>query len=429
MEVKALSTTIISNWPDCPRRAWRSYERRLEMGDDNEGTDPTRFGTVVHNVQEEIHERCLREEASFAEVTDDYIMQVFDEKWQEGNCYDFEIYALGRDKIANFVRKSFVERLGTTVSTEFLFILEIETNRLWMPETREAGTVIVDEILKRGNTPVVSKIDRIDRYVDAAGDIHIKVYDYKTNILPFTRDYIENSAQLGLYAIVAWLLYPEAKSVECIFDMVRHGRFPVEFDQVFLADLRQYFINLWQQIKSASKPEERLNKYCRWCEIRSDCKEYAKALASDIPAVFTETVDTPEGIAAMYSEYERIANVLKLAKQRQDEIKIAISSKIEKDNLGEPLQQGMFEYYFQQNPRYDVNKSEVMRILTTEKALTLLPSIMSVSKTSIERGLKAYPAIRTQMMQHIRQTFNAPSLKRRELKGNKSNFEEADAHE
>jgi hypothetical protein len=414
-QLRHLSTTFVNNWPQCPSRAWSSYQKRLEFGDDMEGTDNTRFGTIVHNTQERIHEAGMLEQIE--ELSDEYIMEIFDSEWQSANCYDFEMYTHGSDKIADFVRKSFTHRLGETIAVELMFVLEVETDRVWVVDGRNHRNKIVDEILERSNTPVSSEIDRIDRYVDPEGKIHVKVHDYKTNILPFTRDEIENSKQLGLYWIVARALYPEADTIECVYDMLRHGRFPVEFPQYFIDTLKRFLINLWKQINAAENPEEKLNKYCRWCEIRGNCTAYAVALRTEIPKVLTDTTDTDESIKALFNQYENLADIVKLAQERQREIREALGAKIVKDGFGEPLQVGDEEYYLMQNPRYEFDKNAVFRTLQEQKQLLLLPSMMSISKTAVERTLKANPTLKEKLDEHMKKNFVTPTLKRRKISG------------
>lgn len=415
-----LSTTLIGNWGDCPSRAWRSYVRRLEFGDDNEGTNPTRFGNVVHNTQEKIHQDIIAAQnglRAMPELTDEYIMKYFDAEWVASGSYDFEIYVFGKDTIADFVRRGITKRIGRTIHAELLFVYEVETRRVWVLKEREEVQRIVKLVLMRGNTPVVSKIDRIDQ----VSPTKFEVYDYKTNILPFTRDYIENSLQLGVYDLVVRALYPEATEVECIFDMLRHGRFPVTFTDDQRDKTSQYLINLWQQIRATEEPEERLNKYCRWCEIRSDCKAYAGALKSNIPPVLTESIDTEAGITAAYAQFEEISDLVKLLEQRKTEIKDMITAKIVKDSLGEPLQVGNREYYLQQNPMYEYDKNKVIQILTEHKSLALLPTIIGgITKAGIDRGLKGRPELKEIIEPLQQKKFKSSSLKARRLDGGKS---------
>jgi hypothetical protein len=429
VDIKQLSTTLISGWggeEGCPRRAWRSYQRRLWLGDDNEGTDPTRFGTVVHGTMEEYHSFLLENpEAAKHDGPEvmEFVMELFDNQWRTGTCYNFDIYQFGRTKIYDFLKRSIFNRLGETISTELMFVLDLDTMQVFLPATYEEALKIIERILAIGNIPVLSKIDRIDRVKPG----HYEVYDYKTNILPFTRDQIEHSTQLGIYDMVVRAIYPDATQVTCIFDMLRHGRFPVEFDDAFRQDLRRYLINLWWQIDAAEKPEERINKYCRWCEIRSDCAAYRASLDSTMPAVLTESFDTQEGLQTWQHEYERLGDLIKIASERQKEIKEALGAKIVKDGLGEPYQVGDMEMYLQPNPRYEYDKKEVLRILTEQRSTVLIPDLMgTVSKAAVERVGRNHPQLKELLDAHVTKKMAVPSLKFRRLKGGKSqNTEEA----
>jgi hypothetical protein len=267
---------------------------------------------------------------------------------------------------------------------------------------------------------VASKIDRIDR-IDTDTGYKIEYHDYKSNILPFTRDEIENSRQLGLYDIVVRKLYPDAEGYEGVYDMLRWGRFPVTFSEDFRNYLRGFLINLWSQISATDVPEERLNKYCRWCERRQDCKAYALALQGQISPVFLESQDTPEGVEALFGEYERLSDVIKVIEERKKEVSTALAAKIQMDANGEGLKIADTEYYLQQNPKYEYDKRSVFRLLSENGASVLIPDIVGgISKASIERGLKSHPGLLESAQQFLKTQFNRPTLRKRKIKGNTS---------
>jgi hypothetical protein len=421
MEIKNLSTTLVSNWDQCPERAWRSYARRLELGDDNEGSNPTRFGTVVHEVLETIHYDLMIGVIDDADLdTDKIVLEYYDRAWRENACYDFDYYDEGMLKIPEFVRRSVRNRAGSTVGTEILFAYDAVFNKVYFAEDRVAIRKHVAAILAAGGVPVVSEIDRIDRISETSYEFT----DYKSNILPFTRDEIENSKQLILYDIVVRLIYPEAEEVEGVYDMLRHGRFPVRFTQEHRDTLRRYLVNLWHQIDQTEAPEQRINKYCRWCEIRGNCKAYALVLDSKIQPILTDTTDTPEGMATLWTESEKLANLIKIAEERRKEITAALSAKVVQDGMGEPVKAGDREYYLIQNPRYEYNKEGVFKALEQRKSLTLLPQIMSVTKTAVDRLLKSRPELKEDLEPLVQKKFVTPTLKSRKLGGGTSTASE-----
>jgi hypothetical protein len=392
------------------------------LGDDNEGTDSTRFGTATHNTLEHFHNLLMLEHR----FTQEDVLAYFDKQFALSGCLDPEFYTLAQDKLVDFLSRTIFERHGTTVATELAFVLDVECNTVHVVNDREYVDTEVERILAHGHTPVVSKIDRIDIAHKDDG-IHVEVYDYKTNILPFTREYVENSKQLGIYDLVARALYPEAVSVTCIFDMLRHGRFPVEFDDHARDTLRHYLPTLWKQIAASQRPEERINKYCRWCEIRGTCSAYQAVLTMEVLPIITEKNDSDEAINAMFDEMERLSDLSKIIDKRTDEIKAMIGAKIVNDNLGEPLQVGQRELYLSQNSRSAVDAKGVVAVFQKHEAITLLSGVISVQKTAIDRFIKARPEFKDELTALVRKTFVSPSLKARSLIGGKA--KDADAQE
>lgn len=413
-----LSTTMISGWKDCPERAWRSYQRRLEMGDDNEGTDATRFGNAAHNTMEHFHNLLMREEP----FDDNDIYEHFNTQFAISGCLSVEHYTLAQDKLVEWLHKSIYERNGRTIATELVFVYCVETKEVWVNLTNEQLRDAVGFIAERGHTPVVSKIDR----VDIIGETAYEVYDYKTNFLPFTREYIENSHQLGIYDLVVRALYPEATSVLCTFDMVRHGKFSVEFDDRFRRMLENYLVALYQQIGETEKPEQRLNQYCRWCEIRASCDAYKVALVSPLPTVFTDALDTDAGINSMYDELDHLNNLAKIVDKRKDELKEALMAKVIKDNLGEPLSVGARQIYLQQNTRWAFDTKAVVQVFRDKSAMELLHTVVSVTKGGIDYLCKQRPEFRDLLDPLMMKQFVSPSLKARSLKGGKTKEAPAD---
>lgn len=410
MDVKYLSTTLIGGWQQCPARSWRSAERRAEHGDDNEGTNPTRFGTVVHNTCEQIHQLLMQG----AEVDEDLMVQIFDEQWRANTCTDFEYFSYGRDRIASFIHRSVYDREGETIAVELLFVMDLGTREVWV--NPDDPKTIINMIRERGGVPAMSKIDRVDR----AGNKFV-VYDYKTNMLPFTRYYIETSQQLGLYDLAIRAIFPEAEEVECVYDMLRHGRFPVQFDDLFRDNLRAFLINLWFQIRDTDKPEERLNEYCRWCERRAECGVYAAALESIIPPVLTDVTDCDDGYVMLHAELETLNAQAKLIDQRKDEIKAMFTAKIIQDNDGKPLViSGGKEIYLAQNKRREINVPAMFDSLKANNALVLLKHNMSLSLSAAERMAKQHPALRDAIDEATTERHLTPSIKVRKA-GSKSN--------
>lgn len=421
--LKYLSTTLISNYGDCPRRALSSHFKRQIHGDDNEGTDATRFGTVVHTVMEQVHHIAMT--LGQESITDEQIMEWYQEAWKTSTCTNFELYTLGFNGIVQFAKKSLKNRHGTTVAVELEFVYDIQADEVFvtvegMPNADR--NYYAQLVRDRGHVPVVSKIDRIDR----VSDVEYEVYDYKTNILPFSREQIETSKQLGIYDLVVRKLYPEAEKVWLVFDMFRHGKFPVDFDDDFRVTLRAFLTNLWYQMHDVKdNPEPKINQYCRWCDIRLTCPAYKAALELDVASILTENTDTPEGFNAFYEEGQKLANIIKLAEERRKEINAAIISKIEKDGMGEGIKVGEREFYLQANPRYSYKADKVLALLTEHKAASLFPQLVNVSGPSMKAVLKTRPELLDLIDEEIKEkSYVSPTPKARKLNAGKLKKEE-----
>jgi hypothetical protein len=411
-----LSTTLINNMDLCPKRAIRSYDRRNLLGDDNEGTNPTRFGTVVHGVLEETHKRMIAHEIT--DQTDVSVLAgtIFEEHWAAGSCYDFDYYQLGKDKMGEFVSRSIYNRRGRTVATEFFFILDLVSNRYWIDPVDPIA--LCEKIRAMGGVPAMSKIDRID---EVTPELEYEVHDYKTNFLPFTRYEIENSKQLGLYVLLVRAIHPNA-TVVAVYDMVRHGRFPVEFPDTWLDDLRSYLVGLYRQLESMGEPEERLNKYCNWCEIRGNCKTYQAALLDELSPVLTENTDLNE----RWSELVTLQDRAKLIDSRIAELKEMFNAKIITDNNGSPLVIGDREVYLQLNSKSEYDTKGVIDVFTKYKCLTLLNDVGSIKKGMMDRVLRSRPELKTAVDEFLTKKFNKPSLKSRALKAGTTEEPETD---
>jgi hypothetical protein len=424
MHIESLSTTLVNNYPQCPSRAIESHKKRVEHGDDQEGTDATRFGTVVHNTMEQIHADLIEG----INNSNDNILWWFDEFWRQSAATEFdEYYRLGRERIVDFVRRSILDRDGDTVAVELDFVYDLVNDQVYLVtgcSLKLAGRYIEVKARKDAyaliqeakGVPVSSKIDRVDFVnFDGGGVWQVQIFDYKTNRMMFTRDEVDNSKQLGLYYMVARSLWPEAKSIECVFDMLRHGRYRADFDPLFFDDLRAYLIATFQQINSKEDFEERINKYCSYCDRRSQCQQYQN-LVTNTDTKFLPILTEESSVQDMYDLYNGLSFIYKTLDARIEEIKTAFKAKmVAEDRASLPLEEGK-ELYLAPNPRYEYDIDKVWNLLSESGSLTILKQAMNLSKTSFEKALKNYPALQEAVKPFLQQNFVQPSLKARKIK-------------
>jgi hypothetical protein len=329
----------------------------------------------------------------------------------QSKAFDFDYYQLGRTKIADFLDRTINARRGDTIMVEINFVLDLVSLEYWICESYEQRKQMVDMVIDRGGVPVASKIDRIDRVDETT----FEIFDYKTNAIQFTQYEIENSLQLGVYDLFLRAVFPEAVDVVCVFDMVRHGRFPTDFDDAQRENLRYYLINLWHQIRAESEPEERINNYCTWCERKLKCTKYQKALTED-PVIDAIESNDPDTLLGLHDFQEDLKNRIKILEAESKRINEMLSEKIVQDNFGEPLQLGDKEIYLQPNPRYTYPIRDIYKILQSKRSLVVLKDIVNVSNTALERTLKNRPDLK-ELIEPLKQTsFAASSLKARRKK-------------
>lgn len=415
LKVQNLSTTLLQGWPVCPARAWDDYSRRLAEGD-LEGTEPTRFGSVVHVVCEQFHE-LLMQGAPLPSPLD-----LFDSHWRASGASDLEYFLLGRSNIEAFLDRTLYERPGATIGVEVRFLLDVDNGQIWLREQADAAHVRA--IFKQGHVPVLSTIDRIDMVEPGS----YEVYDYKTNAVPFTRWEVDNSIQLGVYDMAVRAIYPDAKEVVCIYDLLRWGRQPTKFDEEQRQHIRAYLIDMWHQISRMEAPEQKLNKWCRYCRLRGNCAVYGDALQQDISPV--DRVGTEAGTEAhhgeLFEEIERLRHREKIIKARIDEIEDMFAVEFTM-NGGRPLSLlDGGELYLSPNPRYEFEPKVVWDLLKRRDALVLFMESATISKTKLERALKGRGIIRDEVMATMQKRYVKSTLRKRRIGTSMAEEEQTD---
>lgn len=408
MRVKYLSTTLISGWAQCPARALDSYQRRIELGDDNQSTDATRFGNAIHSVMEIAHQ-WEKEQAQPLE--DAHILRIFSAQWRRWGCFDMDYYMTGRNKIVDFVRNSLDNRAGETVGCEIDFVYDAQSDIAYEVTKSVSREYYIDMILASGGVPICSKIDRVDRIPDD----QYRVWDYKTNFVPFTRDEVENSKQLGIYDLAVRSIFNRASVVLCTFDMFRHGRYTTSFDDGQREGLRHYLIDLWYQIQAQVEqmggegPERRINSYCSYCPLRSGCPEYAAALEG---AIIPPILPHDGNMADMFTHLEIAKNVKKLADKRIEELNEMFIAKITAEEISS-IDAGDREIYLQQNTRNEYDIKDVFPVLKETGNTILLRDIASINKTAVDRLLQQNKDLKEKIQPLMKTSYAKSTVKAR----------------
>ncbi len=416
MEIPWFSTTSIQGLDLCAYKALEEHAQRIEHGDDFTGSNPTRFGSIVHEVAQEVHKFDKEGKASPDPV------DVFDDIWRRHHLTDFSYFDLGRDSITAFIDRTLFDRNGVTVATEWPFIIDLVELEVWpiptdvTPAKRKKFIErICKKVRDRGGVPVISMIDRIDK----VSDEEYEIYDYKTNAQPFTTEQVEQSIQLALYdmAVRSYWVSDDDKDVEikCVFDLFRHGRQATIFAPEDVETIRKYIINLWHQVHSWDEPLRTLNTFCGWCNFREDCPVYEKAIHGKLISSFA-----PDGLLMeeVYAEFDLLRNVEKLAKTRKEEFGKTIMTAIMENNDGDPLpmeDEEDRELYLQLNPRYEYPPEAVIPILQKIGSVSWLKWCAKISRPALEKLIKAHE-YKDRIQSTLITTFASPSVKVRKRK-------------
>lgn len=402
MQIDYLSTTLVSGHELCPARALDSYSKRLEFGDDQEGTDATRFGTVVHAVLEHVFQKRLSREESIEDLIA-ASPKLYLDYWAKSSNSGLEYFELGLERIEEFVKSAF-DSPGQPMETELLFVYDAVHDKSYF--NPRDPIALCKRIRAMGGVPIMSKIDRLD-YISADDMYHVN--DYKTNRMQYTRDEIEESTQLGIYALTVRAQY--RKQVLCTYDMFRHGvKQSVLFTDEKLESMRQYLIAQFEQINlRVGPPERKLNKYCRYCPLRGECEPYQAILKGEIPPILTDATDTPDELYRLAREGELLKNTAKIIEGRQDELKDIFAAKFAEENLDE-LVLGDRKVKLPSQLRQSYNMHGVFGVLADAKALLLLRDFASINKGNLERTMKSRPDLKRQLDAHLEQSFTKPSL-------------------
>ncbi|MDP1826632.1 MAG: PD-(D/E)XK nuclease family protein [Archangium sp.] len=293
-----LSYSRLTRFETCPLSYRFHYLDKLEA----EPGLPLRFGKAIHAALEVLMKEVLENELT-GPLSEDRALEVLREAWAAEALTGVEVFQEALRILREFIVQHGVVDHRTILAVEKEFRLPV------------------------GPFTVLGFIDRVD-WVD---DETIEVIDYKTNHQLFTREEVDTSLQLSLYAVAAKRLWPWAKKVKLTFLMVRHGvRQETTRTEEQLADALAYAETLGQQTETVQEFPARLNSNCSYCDHRRHCPAYADALKgkreficdnlADLEAVAHEREEVARLAKALYARKEELEDVLKTHLKHQDEL-------------------------------------------------------------------------------------------------------------
>jgi len=284
---------------DCYARCPRAFACRYVRPVVEPGNDALRLGTAVHATLEQLYREVLEQEQT-VRLSETRALELFREAFGKSGATAQEPFEDGAAMLRRFVSEAGEVSHWDVLGVEIPFELRV------------------------GRWPLVGYIDRADR-VDA---MTVEVIDYKTSRTLFSRDEVESSLQLSVYAEAARRLWPWAKQVRLSFAMLRHGitlrteRTPEQVETAL-----QYIEAVAEQIERDEEWAPRLNANCCYCGCRSDCPAVLEAQRGGELA----TVD-PSDLAAVAAERERLALVAKLVGARKSELEAVLKERLKDED-------------------------------------------------------------------------------------------------
>lgn len=216
------------------------------------------------------------------------------------------------------------ERPGDlAVFEEGLAILKAYARAHAMVDHESVLAIEQEFLLPVGRFQVLGYIDRVDR-VDAET---IRIVDYKSNRVVFTRDEVDHDLQLSIYAMAARALWPWAKNVQLAFYLLRHGFYmEAERSDESLAAAREYIELLGEQTESAAEFLPRISELCVYCDHAQECPAYHRALLGQVDLVCRDESD----LDAVAREREEVAAKAKILYARKDALERVLKAHIQK---------------------------------------------------------------------------------------------------
>lgn len=346
------SYSRLRRYEDCPRSYYLHYVRDLP----EEPAAPLLFGSLVHAALERVYGWVVAEEYA-GPFPHPQLYRFYQEEFERSTITGADIFDEGRDILARYV--------ADHPDVDHLAILGVEQ------EFR----------IPFGRFELHGFIDRVDR-VDAET---VRIIDYKTNRLLFSRDEVAHDLQLSLYAIVARHLYPWAKRILLAFEMLRHELvLATERTDDQLATARAYALALAERAMHDETFQARLGPNCAGCGHRQSCDAYQLVVSGDRapPALLVGD------IRDIVEQRQLVAQMAKILYARQKEMDDVIKAHIEAHGPVEADGVRLSLARFAVETTYDRTVVGLLRDAARASDVEARERLLAVDKGEVEQWLR-----------------------------------------
>lgn len=301
------------------------------------------FGTLLHETMERLFKWIQEEEFSGA-LPESKMLEFYREAWQQSGLTGIEIYQEGLFILRTYARNHPEVDHFRIIAVEHEFNIELE------------------------EFTVNGKIDRVDR----VNDDTIRIVDFKSNRMIFSREEIDVDLQMSVYGLVAKKEWPWAKNIEFVFDMLRHdAKLRTERTDQQLADAADYVVLLGRQTENDPEYRPRINPNCGFCDYRSQCDAYKRAISEK-----TEMVATGKDLDALAELREKVASIAKAAYGKRRDIDEILKAHIEQS--GQLVVDG-YRFSLQPKPSYGFASAALERY-PVERTLSKAIKLVGISR-------------------------------------------------
>lgn len=249
------------------------------------------FGSLLHEVLEELFGAVVREEYSGA-ISEDALLGIYRDLWKRYRLEGLDLYQQGTNILREFARRA--------PPVDHFSILAVE----------QEFNIRIGEFLVNG---FMDRVDKVD-------DETIRVIDYKSNRILFSREEVDTDLQMSIYGIAAREIWPWAKRVEFVFHMLRHNTMiATSRTAEQLADCAAYVVALGRHSEEATEFPATLNGNCSYCDYRGRCPEYQRALEGKVDKLGYKRADIAS-VALAREQAHKLAKIFYARKRELEDI-------------------------------------------------------------------------------------------------------------
>jgi RecB family exonuclease len=284
MRNEHLSVSRIRRYAQCPKAYKLHY---LEKKEAQPGA-PLAFGKVQHAALERTYRQIVTDRIT-GRFPLELLVAAYKYEWGRAGLSDFAEFEDGLKLLKDYA--------ANHSDVDYAIVLAIE----------QEFRLPVDRF------EVLGYVDRVDRVDNDT----VEIIDYKSNRLLFSREEVDSDLQLSIYALAVRALWPWVKNIKLSFYMLRHAvRVETSRTPEQLAAARDYVAALGHQMETATDFPARLNANCSYCDHRSDCDAYERALRYEVDS----TVADERNLEQVARARQELAHTIKILSARKDQL-------------------------------------------------------------------------------------------------------------